>query len=162
MIVLCINGAINTGKTTVGRLIGARVPGACFVDGDDHERRGASLDIVIEAGVDRLVAAIGEHAGRARVLVLAYPLREPDYARLREAAGEVGAEIRCVTLAPSMEVALSRRGERQLSKTERARVAEMYAEGYAGREFSGLVLDNSDLSVEETVEMVRAWLAVLG
>lgn len=162
MIVLCINGAINTGKTTVGRLLAARIPGACFVDGDDHDRHGSALDLVIEAGVERLVAAIGEYAGRAGVLVLAYPLREPDYSRLRAAAGVVGAEIRCVTLAPSMEVALSRRGERRLSEAERARVREMYAEGYAGRGFSGLVVDSSDLSVEETVEMVRGWLGGTG
>lgn len=158
MLVICINGAINAGKTTVGRLLAARVAGGCFVDGDDHDAHGEALGRVIEAGVGRLVAAVGAHAGRARVLVLAYPLRESDYARVRAAADGVGAEIRCVTLAPSLAVALSRRGDRELSKEEVVRVREMYAEGYDRRGFSDLVVDNSGMTAGETVERVLEWI----
>ncbi len=157
VLVVCINGPINSGKSTIGRLLAERIDGAVFVEGDDHDRHGAALDEVIRAGVARLAGIIREQRG-VSVLVMAFPLRSEDYSQLCVAAAEVGAEICCVTLSPTEEVALGRRGGRELDARERARVREMYAEGYARREFSDLVVDNSETTVEESVEAIGRWL----
>lgn len=139
MLVLVLNGPINAGKTTTGKAIAALLPDATFVDGDDH---GAADDAPLTerlaaafARIERLIATT-----EAAVMVVASPLRDNDFYRLDRACCERSAVLRVVTLAPAMELALTNRGDRQLSLQEMERSREMYAEGYASRAFSDLVI----------------------
>lgn len=81
-------------------------------------------------------------AGRARrrEAALAYPLRPEDFLLVQEASKIRGARPFVVTLAPPIDVVLKDRGARKLSEEERARIREMYEEGYAGRDFSDMVV----------------------
>jgi gluconate kinase len=36
MIVICLNGPINVGKSMIGRVLADRLPDAEFIEGDDH------------------------------------------------------------------------------------------------------------------------------
>ncbi len=158
MHVICLNGSINAGKSTVGRALAAALPDADFVEGDDHGvPEGTPFLEMLEIAVARLAQAI-EQSGR-RFLVLAYPLRDEDFARLSAAARERGARLSVVTLAPRLAVVLSNRGGRALSEDELARVREMVEEGYAERAFSDLVLRGST-GVEETVREIKAKLGL--
>ncbi|MGL4960297.1 MAG: hypothetical protein ACRC67_03615 [Inquilinus sp.] len=156
MDIICINGPINSGKSTVGRRLAALLPGAAFVEGDDH---GApddiGLDATIAAALARIEALIAAATGD---LVIAYPLRPQDHARLAAAAGRRGARLLVATLAPPMAVALADRGGRPLSAEEGDRIVEMYAEGYAGPAFSDLVLDNAGLTPDQTAAVLAAAL----
>jgi len=152
MDIICINGPINSGKSTVGRRLAALLPGAAFVEGDDHGAPDdADLDTVIVAALARIEALIASAAGD---LVIAYPLRPQDHARLAAAAGLRGARLFTATLAPPMEIALADRGGRPLSAEERDRIVEMYAEGYADSAFSDLVLDNAGLTPDRTAAVL--------
>lgn len=138
-IVVVLNGPINAGKTTVGKALAAAIDGAVFIDGDDNGLPdGAPLDVVIEASLRRLSSEIA--ANPAVVLVMAYPLREADHACLMAAANTAGRRLWTVTLAPPIEVVLGDRGDRRLDDWERARIREMYAEGYHDRAFSDLTI----------------------
>jgi hypothetical protein len=64
----------------------------------------------------------------------------------------------CITLAPPREVALSNRGGRRLRKWEKARIDEMYSEGYHARSYSDLVIDNANLTAEQTVSAIQEFL----
>lgn len=140
MLVICLNGSINAGKTTVGRLLAQRLADAEFIDGDDHDAPAeAPLEDRIECAIARLAGKV--EASQAGVLILANPLREADYDRLASAARMRGARLVVVTLAPPLAVVLADRGGRRLSGGERARVAQMCAEGYHRRAFSDLVLE---------------------
>jgi hypothetical protein len=152
MDIICINGPINSGKSTVGRRLAALLPGAAFVEGDDHGAPDdADLDTVIAAAMARIEALIASAAGD---LVIAYPLRPQDHDRLAAAAGRRGARLFTATLAPPIEVALADRGGRSLSAAERDRIVEMYAEGYAGPAFSDFVLDNAGPTPEQTAAAI--------
>ena len=132
----------------MGRRLAALLPGAAFVEGDDHGAPDeADLDTVIAIALARIEALVGAAGGD---LVIAYPLRPEDHARLAAAAGRRGARLFVATLAPPMAVALADRGGRPLSAAERDRIVEMYAEGYADPAFSDLVLDNAGLTPEQT------------
>lgn len=164
MVVVCLNGSINSGKSTVGRLLADRLPGAVFIEGDrdgpgdETSEPAAPLTELIDAAVARIQETIRTRARHTNYAVVAYPLREADYARIRAAAAAVGAGVACVTLAPSRAVAMRRRGERVPSEWERGRIREMYEEGYHARPFSDLVLDNSTLTAEETAAKVEEWI----
>jgi hypothetical protein len=153
--VIHINGPINSGKSTLGRALSEALPEASLIDGDDHDAPDdAPLGVRIEAALSRIETEVAK--ARGRYLVVAYPLDEADYRRLKDAAGRRGARFLVLTLAPQLEVALKDRGARALSLEEKNRIVEMYGEGYHARPFSDLVLDTSALSLPETVETARA------
>ena len=139
MFVLVLNSPINAGKTTTGQAIAALLADALFVDGDDHNAPDdAPLLERIAASFDRIECLIV--TASTTVLVIAVPLRDEDIARLRAACVLRSAELRVVTLAPPMDVALSDRGSRRLRPDEIDRSRQMYAEGYASRSFSDLMI----------------------
>jgi len=139
VLVLVLNGPINAGKTTTGRALAAMLTDAHFIDGDDHEAADdAPLTERIAASFARIERMIG--TVEASVLVIACPLRDEDVERLGAACLRRAAELRVVTLAPPIEIALSNRGSRQLRPDEVSRSRQMYAEGYATRAFSDLVI----------------------
>ncbi|MGK9235208.1 hypothetical protein KXS07_26350 [Inquilinus limosus] len=157
MDIICVNGPINSGKSTVGRHLSGLLPGAAFVEGDDHAAPDdADLDTIIATALARIEALIASAAGD---LVIAYPLRAEDHARLAAAAGRRGARLFVATLAPPMAVALADRGGRPLSKEERGRIVEMYAEGYAGPPFSDVVIDNAALTPGEAARIIAGEVA---
>lgn len=139
MQIVVLTGPINAGKTTTGRALAKLVADASFVDGDDHD---APDDAPLAVRISASMAHIESHiiAAQGVALFVAVPLRDEDYRRLRDTAHKVGAELRVVTLNPPSDVAFTDRGGRQLSPDEIARAQEMYAEGYASRAFSTLVV----------------------
>lgn len=152
MLVVVLNGPINAGKTTTGQAMAAMLPDALFIDGDDHDAPdGAPLAVRIAAAFDRLDHLIA--AAQTAVLIIAVPLRNADFERVQNACRARAANLLVVTLAPPLEIALSNRGTRQLTTGEVTRSRQMYAEGYASRAFSNLVI--SDMSTAQaTAEQI--------
>jgi len=156
MIVVCINGSINSGKSTVARALAARLEKARFLEGDDHDGHHLPFDEMVSTAIERLAREIRRDAVHER-LVMAYPLRDEDFAALDKAARERGATLLVVTLAPPLDVVLGQRGKRVLDAGETERIREMYAEGYHARPFSSLIVDGTP-SVAEVVARIEEWL----
>ena len=154
MIVIVLNGSINSGKTTTGRALAKSLPGARFIDGDDH---GISRSVPFQQMIDRAVLWVADQIAAATepCLVIAYPLRDSDFAILQSACAVRDARLFVATLAPPLAVALTTRGTRELDDGERARIHEMYAEGYPTRAFSDVIV--TDLT---TPEQTAAMLAL--
>jgi len=143
MFVVCLNGSINSGKSTIGRALAQILPNAEFVEGDDHGiPEGTDFHEMIDRAIDRLLRFI--HQSQQDFLVISYPLRHEDFVRLQEAARQREATLFVATLAPPLDVTLSNRGARLLSKDERTRIREMYAEGYADRDFSDIFITKAE------------------
>ncbi|WP_156458278.1 nucleoside/nucleotide kinase family protein [Devosia epidermidihirudinis] len=139
MLVIVLNGPINSGKSTTGRALASILANAQFVEGDDHDApEDASLDVIIATSLRRLTTIIGSTT--ADVLVIANPLRQEDYQVLLQAVEARSADLRVVTLSPPVEIALTNRGNRVLETWEIERSREMYAEGYNARAFSDLTI----------------------
>ena len=152
--VIWLNGTVGVGKSTVGQALAAVLPGAAYVDGDDYAgpshlphalRWRVALDVLL-----RLVA----RTGRTRVLVVAYPLRGPDHARLRAACGRARRVLTVVTLAPPLTTTLCGRGGRELDVGESARVRKMRSEGYHCRRFAAFTLPNTQPPPGRTARLI--------
>jgi hypothetical protein len=137
--VIILNGSVNSGKTTIGRALAAILPGAEFIDGDDH---GISRSVPFLEMIDRAIQWLVDQVATATVsyLVVAYPLRDSDFALLQAACAARNAGLFVATLSPPLELVLSDRGARRLDAGERNRIREMYAEGYPSRAFSDLII----------------------
>lgn len=149
--IIFINGSINSGKSTVGRIL-AKELGFEFVEFDDirstipEPNIDKALPLVFEKGIELLNTL---HKSNKSVIV-AYPLSLKNYNLLKERLLTIP---KVITLSPRLEVVLKDRGERKLLESERERIKYHYKIGINNPSF-GDIIDNSDLTIEETVKKI--------
>ncbi|WP_306353030.1 hypothetical protein [Flavobacterium sp. '19STA2R22 D10 B1'] len=151
--IICINGVVNSGKTTIGKLLAEKLPNALFIDGDDNgledEHR---LKEHIQASMTYIQQSIQNI--KKEYLVVAYPLRQIDYDFIQSECVKTEQELYVITLNTPESIALTNRGERKLMAWERKRIKEMYKQGYATRSFSNWFVDNGSLTPNQTVDIL--------
>lgn len=147
-----ISGSINSGKTTTARALADKL-GADFVNVDDLNDTipGFNLATDLDKSMDLAIKTINESLDKGKDVVANYVVRQKDFDRF---ASEIHTDKQhVVTLAPRLEVAQSQRGDRVLTDWEVGRIKHHYDTGIASPKF-GYVIDNSELSLEETVETI--------
>lgn len=152
-----ISGSINSGKTTTSRILAKRL-GAEFVDVDDLVTLIPNFNLAtdLDKVMDLAIRTINSHIKQGKDVVANYVLRKKDYDRL---AKEVNTkEQYVITLAPRLEVAQSKRGQRVLTNWEVQRIKHHYDTGIASPKF-GYVIDNSNLTLDETVEHIIKFIS---
>ena len=143
MTVIWLNATVGAGKTVVGQSLARLVPRAVFVDGDDEAgppgepgppRWRRALLVLLRLLVRRPPAT----------LVIAYPLQQTGYQRVKAACAHARRRLIVVTLATPLTLTLRGRGGRHLDAAERARVRTMRSQGYHRRPFAALSLPNAN------------------
>ncbi|MGB4759081.1 MAG: hypothetical protein WBP26_03405 [Candidatus Saccharimonadales bacterium] len=147
-----ISGSINSGKTTTAKLLAEKL-GADFVNVDDLNDLIPNFNLAtdLDKSMNLAIEAINKSLASGKPVVANYVLRPKDFDRLQK---EVHTkEQHVITLAPHLEVAQSKRGERELTEWEIQRVKYHYDTGIASPKF-GHIIDNSDLSIDQTVDKI--------
>jgi cytidylate kinase len=143
---------MNSGKTTTSRLL-ARKIGATFINIDDL--RDTIADFNIETDFPKVITlaieTINNHLADGRDVVANYVITQKDYDRLTKELKTKNQYF--ITLAPKLEAIQTQRGDRELSEWEMQRIKHHYDIGIANPKF-GHVIDNSELTVEETVDRI--------
>jgi len=153
-----INGSINSGKTTVSKLLAEKL-GAAYLNVDDLNDSIPNFDLNtdIPKSFDLAISRINELHNTGKDVVANYVVGPEDWDRLL--GNELLVKERLfVTLAPRLEVAQSNRGDRQLTDWEVKRVKYHYDIGVATPKH-GSIIDNSDISVEETVKKIQSLIS---
>jgi hypothetical protein len=153
--IILLNGCINSGKSTIANRLKSVVPNLAHVEVDDLHRfiswmpieRAIHLNFENAANITKTFVNAGID------VVFSYPLSKPDYDLLLNKFEGVNADLFPITLFTSLENARRNRGSRKLSEWELNRIEWMYANGLANPGF-GELIDNSDHSIEATVEAV--------
>ncbi len=148
-----ISGSINSGKTTTSKLLAEKL-GAALINVDDLNDTIPNFNLAtdLDKSMDLAIAKINEYLAEGKDVVANYVVRQHDFDRF---AKEINTKQQFViTLAPRLEVAQGKREDRQLSEWEVARVKYHYDTGVASPAF-GHIIDNSDMSLDETVERIR-------
>jgi len=147
-----ISGSINSGKTTTSTLLAEKM-GAVCINVDDLNDRIPNFNLAtdLDKSMGAAIVEINKHLDDGYSVVANYVVREKDWHRLQK---EVHTpDIYVITLAPRIGVAQSKRGERVLTDWEVARIKHHYDTGIASPKF-GYIIDNSDLSLGETVDKI--------
>ncbi len=147
-----ISGSINSGKTTTSKLLAEKLD-ADFINVDDLNDSIPNFNLAtdLDKSMDLAIAKINESIANGRSVVANYVVRQRDYDRFER---EIHTDEQyVVTLAPRLEVAQSKRGDRELSEWEVQRIKHHYDTGIANPSF-GSVIDNSDSTLQETVESI--------
>lgn len=147
-----ISGSINSGKTTTSKLLAKKL-NAEFINVDDLNDTIPNFNLAtdLDKSMDLAIETINKHLSMGKNVVANYVVRQKDYDRF---AKEINTDEQYViTLAPRLEVAQSKRGERVLTNWEIQRVKHHYDSGIASPKF-GIIIDNSDITVDETVNKI--------
>lgn len=148
-----ISGSINSGKTTTSKLLAEKL-GATLINVDDLNDTISNFNLAtdLDKSMDLAIDKINEYLAEGKDVVANYVVRQRDFDRF---AKEINTKQQFViTLTPRLEVAQGKRGDRQLSEWEVARVKHHYDTGIASPAF-GHIIDNSDINLEEVVECIK-------
>lgn len=165
MKILNINGPINSGKTTISKLLQKKLPKSFFIEVDellsDDEQKKLSLSRK-EGWAERLqrldkIVVQEKKLLRYEYIIFAYPMTEKVYHQWMLWEDNCTRFIN-ITLAPNMCICLQNRGTRELSETEKARIKQMYLEGYHCSKHANLIIDNSEQTPDETAKEVLNYL----
>ncbi len=150
--VIFISGSINSGKTATGKALAKKL-NAKFIDIDDINDRIPNFDLSkdIPKGIALAVEEINKLTDSGHSVVVSYVIGKKDYNQINESLKDEDRSF--ITLAPRIDVAQSNRGSRELTEWEVNRVKHHYDTGIANPDFGGII-DNSELSLEETVEKI--------
>jgi hypothetical protein len=153
--IIFLNGSINAGKSTVAKILAQKLSRVAIVEIDLlHEMiKWMPIDKAVPINLENAVSIIRNFVGKGMDVVVPYPLSDRNYAYMVEALKDIDAEIHVFTLAPSLEKALSNRGDRKLDDAERNRIKYHYDVGINNPSF-GEIIDNSELSPEETAQLI--------
>jgi len=152
-----ISGSINSGKTTTSKALAKKL-GAAFVNVDDLNDAIPNFNLAtdLDKSMDLAIQIINNYTRQGKDIVANYVVRQKDFDRFEN---EVEAQPQIViTLAPRLEVAQSKRGDRELSDWEISRIKHHYDTGIASPSF-GYIIDNSDMTIDETTDKIMKIIA---
>ena len=151
--IIFINGSINSGKSTVAKLLARQIPNAALIEIDVLRAmiEWMPLEQAIPLNLENAVSVIKNFSKNGLHAIVPYPLSKRNYEYVVKELSPL--EIKTFTLAPSLENALSNRGDRELDEQEKDRIKHQYEMGIHTPDF-GEVIDNSDMNPEETVKII--------
>lgn len=149
--IILINGSINSGKSTVAQLLAKNLKNSALLEIDSLRQMidWMPLDQAIPLNLENAVSVIRNFSGRGLNVIVPYPLSQENYDYLSAHLKDLGIPIMVFTLAPTLDKALTNRGERELNDLERERIKRHYNIGIPHPTF-GEIIDNSEQAPEET------------
>ena len=153
--IIFINGSINAGKSTVGKILTKEIPKSALIEIDVFHEMIAwmPIDDAVALNLENAVAVIRNFSKRGITSIVPYPLSEKNYRYVVDALGDLNEKIYSFTLSPTLAIALTDRGERELNDWERKRIAHHYEIGIQQPSF-GEIIDNSHQMPEETAKII--------
>jgi adenylate kinase family enzyme len=153
--VIFINGSINSGKTTIAKLLKEKTPNLAHIEVDDLRAfiDWMPLEKAIPINIDNTVLLINSFSKRGISSVVTYPLSKEEFEYITEKI-KSKETIYSFTLNPRLNTALSNRG-RELSEWEKQRIKHHYNIKINNPGF-GIVIDNTNQTPEETAEEISS------
>lgn len=164
MKIINIGGPINSGKTTISKLLATKLPDSVFIEVDElmSDEDISEMPIFIDRiheRLRRLYVAIEKHIieNKLDYVIFAYPMYTNTFDNVSKITNGK-SEFITITLNPAMKKCQTNRGTRDLTDWEVNRIKEMYNEGVNSFEKSDLIIDNTNQKPEETVKIIFDYL----
>ena len=153
--IIFINGSINSGKSTVSKILAKELPNVALIEIDVLREmiNCIPLEKAIPINLENAVSLIENFLGKGLDVIVVYPLSQKNYDYITSKIKDLNEHIYCFTLAPKLEKALSNRGTRDLNEWEVERIKHHYDIGIHTPNFGG-VIDNSEQSPEESAKII--------
>jgi len=156
--IIFINGSCNSGKSTITKILADKLSNTAKLE-IDHVRAMIDwmpLEQSIPINLQNAISLIKNFSNGGLNVVVPYPLSQKNYDHIMSELEDLDTEIHHFTLAPRLEKILTNRsGQRELDDWERNRIKYHYEIGLHKPSF-GEIIDNSDLTPEETADYIIA------
>lgn len=153
--IILINGSINSGKSTVAKLLASKIKRSALVEIDSLREmiEWMPLDKAVPINLMNAVSVIKNFSENKITSIVPYPLSEKNYNYVVDSLKSTGEKVRLFTLAPKLEQVLKNRGNREITEWEKERIKHHYKIGIHKLSF-GEIIDNTNQTPEETAEQI--------
>lgn len=153
--IIFINGSINSGKSTVAKILADKLGKTALVEIDNLRAfiEWMPLDQAISISLDNAVSVIKNFVKSNINVIVPYPVSNKNYEYIIKELEKYKDIIEVFTLSPKLEVVLKNRGTRELSDFEKERIKYHYSIGIQNPDF-GAIIDNSNETPNETAEKI--------
>ncbi|MDD2274683.1 MAG: hypothetical protein PHI91_02640 [Candidatus Pacebacteria bacterium] len=153
--IIFINGSINSGKSTIARLLADKLGNSALLEIDSLRNfiEWMPLEEAIPINLENTVAIIKVFVKNNINVIIPYPLDKENYNYLISELDQFKNDLHTFTLSPRLEVILRNRGSRELTDWERERINYHYNTGINNPDF-GIIIDNSEEAPKETVSKI--------
>lgn len=153
--IIFINGSINAGKSTVAKILSARLPKSALIEIDVfHEMiEWMPIEEAIPLNLKNGLSVIQNFIDNGIDCIIPYPLSQKNYDYLNDELKDCGVSTYVFTLAPNLDSIMSRKGKRKLTDWEKNRIKHHYNIGLHDPKF-GEIIDNTDKTPEETADII--------
>jgi len=153
--IIFLNGSINSGKSTIAKLLVKELPKTALVEIDAfHEMiEWMPIDEAVPLNLENALAVIRNFIARDLNVIVPYPLSQKNYDYFVASLKDLDIETHVFTLAPKLEKTLTNRGTRELTDWERKRIQHHYDIGIHKPNF-GEIIDNTNQTPEETTKII--------
>jgi deoxyadenosine/deoxycytidine kinase len=158
MKIINIGGAINSGKSTISKLLVKRIKDSFFIEVDDlisdeECKQFSNFSQQINAKLEILYSKIEIYKNKYSYIIFAYPMTDEMFFRIKNIISH--GEFVIITLNPSLEKCLINRG-RELNDWERNRIKEMYKQGFNSFSKSNFIINNeNETPIESTNRILK-------
>ena len=115
--IIFINGSINSGKSTIAKLLVKELPKTALVEIDTfHEMiEWMPIDEAIPLNLENALTVIRNFIDKGLSVIVPYPLSQKNYDYFVAGLKDMDIETHVFTLAPKLEDVLTNRGTRELT-----------------------------------------------
>ncbi|OIO06344.1 hypothetical protein AUJ26_00860 [Candidatus Falkowbacteria bacterium CG1_02_37_21] len=152
--IIFINGSINSGKSTVSKILADKLGNTAVLEIDDLRNfiEWMPLEMAIPINLESALAVIRVFINKGLNVIIPYPLSSKNYGYFKKNLKDID-DIKVFTLSPELEIALTNRGLRELDDWEKDRIKYHYEIGVHKPDF-GLIIDNSNETPEQTASQI--------
>lgn len=153
--IIFLSGSINSGKSTVAKLLLEKLSNTALLEIDALREmiNWMPIDQAIPINLENAISVIRNFTNHNLHVIIPYPLSQKNYDYVIDKLKNLATEIHVFTLAPKLEKAPTNRGGRELEESEKDRIKYHYEIGIHNPKF-GEVIDNSSQDPKETVQII--------
>jgi len=158
--VIFINGSINSGKSTVSKIIAKKLTNTVILEIDTLRKfiHWLPLEKSIPINLENACLLIKNFDKNNINVIVPYPISQKNYDLIMKLLKGLKTKIYFFTLDPSINIALTNRGNRKLSVWEKNRIKHHYRIGIHRPSF-GEIINNSNDKPEETAKKIISKLS---
>lgn len=156
--IIFINGSINSGKSTISKLLQHDLKNTAVVEIDSLRSFIAWMPIeqAIPINLKNAISIIRNFVKQGLNVIVPYPLSKENYKYFVENLDGL-TKLIFITLSPNLDTVLKNRGDRDLSEWETDRIKHHYKIGINKPDF-GKIIDNSEQTPKETVDIINRYI----
>ena len=157
--ILFINGSINSGKTTVAKMLTEKIPNTAHIEIDSLREfiHWLEIDKAVPINLENAILLIRNFVKHGYNVVVPYPLSESNYEYIIQELHDYSEQLHFFTLAPDIRKAQTSTKERKISQWEYDRIQHHYDIGIPSPSF-GRIINNTSQTPKETVDEILSFL----